>query len=149
MCLQVTVSIKLRNEWRRFYLSWAFVLFGYNHHKQTGTKRREKWNRERRAGDKEHRWKFKERNGDRESESERENNQKKLKGRVGRREKTVTAQLMLRHEMALPLIMTEHVLEKRRERAGGGYRQWSQQDVGSKLEGGKQRRWRGNKSRYC
>lgn len=41
---------------------------------------------------------------------------KRLKGRVGRHGMTVTAQLMPGHEMALPLIMTERVLERETER---------------------------------
>lgn len=47
---------------------------------------------------------------------------KKAKGslRVGGHEMTVTAQLMAGHETALPLIMTERVLEKETEREERG-----------------------------
>lgn len=53
----------------------------------------------------------------------RREKQRRLKGRAGRRRMTVTAQLMMGHEMALTLIMIERRLE-RQIREGGGEGGW-------------------------
>lgn len=71
---------------------------------------------------------------------------------------TVTAQLMMGHEMALPLIMIERMLERQTEREGGRRRE-RERERGNRSDpdrmfGGS---WRGegggggggNKSRYC
>lgn len=49
----------------------------------------------------------------------RRKKQRRLKGRAGRRRMTVTAQLMMGHEMALTLIMIERRLERQTEGGGG------------------------------
>lgn len=49
--------------------------------------------------------------------------QERLKEKAGRHRMTVTAQLMMGHEMALPLIMIERTLERRTEREAGRQRE--------------------------